>query len=139
MGILIVIGRVLFAVLFLVSAYGHLTKRKMMAGYAASRGLPSAEFLVVATGVQIAVGSIMVALGLWPDLGALILFLFLVPTAFLMHPFWKESEPQGRAMEQVQFFKDLALAGAALVMFAAFAALGSNMGPAIVGPLFNLR
>jgi putative oxidoreductase len=45
----------------------------------------------------------MVALGLWPDLGALILFLFLVPTAFLIHPFWKESESRNRAMEQVQF------------------------------------
>ncbi|WP_251037282.1 DoxX family protein [Arthrobacter sp. ISL-28] len=97
------------------------------------------EFLVVATGVQMAVGSLMVALGVWPDLGALILFLFLIPTAFWMHAFWKESEPRNRAMEQVQFYKDLALAGAALVMFAAFAALGHDIGPVITGPLFNVR
>jgi len=77
-GILVVIGRLLFAALFLVSAYGHLTRRKMMAGYAAGRGVPAAEFLVVATGVQMAVGSLMVALGVWPDLGALILFVFLI-------------------------------------------------------------
>lgn len=51
MGILIVIGRLLFALLLLVSAGGHLRKRKMLAGYAASRGLPSAEFFV-ATGVR---------------------------------------------------------------------------------------
>jgi putative oxidoreductase len=65
-----------------------------MAGYAASRGLPSAEFLVVAAGVQIAAGSVMVALGLWPDLGDADPVVFLVPTAFLIHPFWKESGPQ---------------------------------------------
>ena len=138
MGIQVVIGRLLFAALFLVSAYGHLTRRKMMAGYAASRGVPAAELLVVATGVQMAVGSLMVALGVWPDLGALILFLFLIVTAFWMHPFWKESEPQNRAMERVQYYKDLALAGAALVMFAAFAALGPGINPGITGPLFSI-
>jgi uncharacterized membrane protein YphA (DoxX/SURF4 family) len=136
-GILILIGRLLFVALFLKSAYGHITRRKMMAGYAAARGVPAAEFLVVATGVQMAAGSLMVALGLWPDLGALILFLFLIPTAFWMHAFWKEDEPRNRAMEQVQFYKDLALAGAALVMFGAFAALGHDIGPAITGPLFG--
>lgn len=139
MGILILIGRLLFAALFLKSAYGHFTKRKMMASYAATRGVPAAEFLVVATGVQMAVGSLMVALGVWPDLGALILFLFLIPTAFWMHGFWRESDPRSRAMEQVQFYKDLALAGAALVMFAAFAAWGRDIGPVITGPLFNIR
>ncbi|MDQ0864722.1 DoxX family protein [Arthrobacter globiformis] len=137
MGILVVIGRLLFVALFLVSAYGHLTRRKMMAGYAKSRGVPAAEFLVAATGVQMAGGSLMVALGVWPDLGALILFLFLIVTAFWMHSFWKESEPQNRAMERVQFY--LALAGAALVMFAAFAALGPGINPGITGPLFTIR
>jgi uncharacterized membrane protein YphA (DoxX/SURF4 family) len=139
MGILVVIGRLLFAALFLVSAYGHITRRKMMAGYAASRGVPAAEFLVVATGVQMAVGSLMVALGVWPDLGAFILFVFLIVAAFWMHSFWKESEPQNRAMERVQFYKDLALAGAALVMFAAFAALGPSTNPGITGPLLTIR
>jgi putative oxidoreductase len=139
MGILVVIGRLLFAALFLVSAYGHFTRRKMMAGYAASRGVPAAEFLVVATGAQMAVGSLMVVLGVWPDLGALILSVFLMATAFWMHPFWKEGEPQHRAMEQVQFYKDLALAGAALVMFAAFAALGPDINPGITGPLLTIH
>lgn len=139
MDVLILIGRVLFSVLFLVSAVGHLTKREMMSGYAAGRGVPAARWLVPLTGVQIGAGSLMVALGLWPDLGALILFVFLVPTAFLMHGFWKERDPQSRAMEQVQFLKDLSLAGAALVMFAAFAALGSSLDLVITGPLFTFR
>ncbi|MET3172804.1 UNVERIFIED_ORG: putative oxidoreductase [Arthrobacter sp. UYCu721] len=139
MDVLILIGRVLFSVLFLVSAFGHLTKREMMSGYAASRGVPAARVLVPLTGVQLGVGAVMVALGLWPDLGALILFVFLLPTAFLMHAFWKESDPQSRAMERVQFLKDLSLAGAALVLFAAFASLGGDLHLVIAGPLFNFR
>ncbi|AOT04312.1 hypothetical protein ASPU41_14285 [Arthrobacter sp. U41] len=73
------------------------------------------------------------------QLGALILFVFLLPTAFLMHAFGKESYPQSRAMEQVQFLKDLSLAGTALVMFAAFAALGDDLDLVIAGPLLNFR
>jgi putative oxidoreductase len=46
---------------------------------------------------------------------------FLVPTAILMHGFWRDTEPQAKRMEQVQFFKDLGLAGAALMLFALFA------------------
>ncbi|MDQ0618503.1 DoxX family protein [Arthrobacter globiformis] len=94
MGILVVIGQLLFTALFLVSAYGHLTRRKMMAGYAKSRGVPAAESLVAATGVQMAVGSLMVALGVWPDLGALILFLFLIVTAFGCTPSGRKVNPR---------------------------------------------
>jgi hypothetical protein len=46
--------------------------------------------------------------------------------------------PQTMALEQVHFLKDLALAGAALVMFVAFVALGSDVNPVITGPPFNL-
>lgn len=67
MDVLILIGRILFSALFLVSAFGHLTKREMMAGYAAGRGVPGAKVLVPVTGIQIAIGAIMVAFGLWPD------------------------------------------------------------------------
>lgn len=136
MDVLVLIGRLLFALIFLASAYGHFAQREMMVGYAGSKGVPS--FLVPLTGVQLAAGALMVLLGIWPDLGALLLFLFLVPTAFVMHGFWKETDPGNKAMEQVQFFKDLALAGAALALFAFFARYGNELDFVLVGPLFNL-
>ena len=61
-----------------------------------------------------------------------------MPTAFIMHGFWAETDPGAKSMEQTQFLKDLALAGAALVMFAAFAYLGDDLGLVLVGPLFTL-
>lgn len=109
-----------------------------MAGYAASKGVPAAPVMVLLTGAQILIGALMVALGIWPDLGALLLVVFLVPTAFIMHRFWTETDPAVKAMEQTQFLKDLALAGAALVMFAVFAYLGEDLGLVLVGPLFTL-
>lgn len=138
MDVLVLIGRVVFALLFLGSGFGHLAQRQMMAGYAAGKGVPAAPVMVVLTGLQILVGALMVALGIWPDVGALLLVAFLVPTAFLMHGFWAETDPEAKVMEQTQFLKDLSLAGAALVMFAVFAHLGDKLGLVLVGPLFTL-
>ncbi|MDO0939027.1 DoxX family protein [Streptomyces sp. DG2A-72] len=111
MDVLVLIGRILFAALFLASAVGHLTQTKAMAGYATSRGVPAAVPAVLGSGVLLVAGGLSVLLGVWPDLGALLLIVFLVPTAVLMHAFWKETDPQARRMEMVQFQKDMALAG----------------------------
>ncbi|QZN84870.1 DoxX family protein [Cellulomonas sp. C5510] len=138
MEVLVLIGRVVFALLFLGSGFGHLTQRQMMAGYATGKGVPAANLMVPLTGLQLLAGAPMVALGIWPDVGALLLVTFLVPTAFIMHGFWAETDPGAKAMEQTQFLKDLALAGAALVMFAVFAYLGDDLGLVLVGPLFSL-
>ena len=85
-----------------------------MGGYAATEGIPAAKALTLVTGVQILVGGLMVLLGIWGDLGSLVLALFLLGTAFLMHPFWKETDPMGQQMEMIHFNKDLALARSAL-------------------------
>jgi len=137
MSVLVLLGRMMFAALFLNSAVGHLTKTTMLSGYAASRGVPKAKVAVFGSGLFLALGGLSVLLGLWADLGALLLVIFLVPTALLMHPFWKETDPQAKLTEQVQFFKDMALAGASLMLFALIAHAGSDLGLAITGPLFN--
>ena len=73
--VVVLVGRILFAVLFLMSGFGHLTKTKMMAQYTASRGVPQAvaPAVVFGTGLLIVAGALMVLLGAWGDLGALFL------------------------------------------------------------------
>jgi putative oxidoreductase len=139
MDVLVLIGRLLFVPLFLGSAMGHLTQSEGMAAYAKARGVPSARIAVLVTGAMLAVGGILVLLGLWADLGALILVAFLVPTALLMHAFWRESDPEARQNEMVQFMKDMSLGGASLMLFAFFAYLGDDLGLTLTGPLFDLR
>jgi uncharacterized membrane protein YphA (DoxX/SURF4 family) len=136
MDVIVLLGRILLAALFLGSAFGHLTQTQGMAGYAQSKGVPSPRPAVLVSGVLILLGSLMVLLGIWPDLGALFLFIFLVPTAILMHGFWKETDPQARQMEMIQFNKDMALAGAALLAFALFAS--TDVGLTITDSVFNL-
>ena len=81
---------------------------------------------------MLALGGALVALGLWADLGALILVVFLVPVAFVIHPFWR-FEGQERVSEQGVFLKDLALGGAALALIALS---HDGLALAVSGPLF---
>ena len=137
MDVVALIGRILFVLLFLGSGYAHLAQTEAMAGYATSRGVPAAKLAVQASGVLIIVGALMVLLGIWADLGALLLVLFLIPTALLMHGFWKETDPQAKQLEMIQFQKDMGLAGAALLIFALIVELGDGLGLTITGPLFK--
>ncbi|MGH3863783.1 MAG: DoxX family protein [Longimicrobiales bacterium] len=137
MDVIVLIGRVLFAVLFLGSGFAHLTQREAMVGYAQSKRIPLAKIAVPVTGLQIIIGGLMVLLGVWADLGALLLAAFLLSTAVLMHGFWADTDPQARQGEMTQFMKDTALAGAALMLFAFFAS-HDDLGLTITGPLFSL-
>ncbi|MFC4858286.1 DoxX family protein [Actinophytocola glycyrrhizae] len=136
MDVVALIGRILFVLLFLGSAFGHFTQSAAMAGYAASRGLPQPRLAVIGSGVLMLVGALMVLLGIWLDLGALLLVLFLVPTAVLMHPFWKETDATNKQNEMVSFQKDISLAGAALLILALYAGHGADLGLTITDPLF---
>ncbi|WP_149824338.1 DoxX family membrane protein [Streptomyces tailanensis] len=138
MDVLVLIGRILFAALFLSSALSHLKQSKTMAEYAASRGAPSSVSVIRGTGLLLLIGGLSVLLGIWADLGALLLAVFLIPTALLMHAFWKESDAQARQMETVQFQKDMALAGASLMLLALISHAGGDLGLTITGPAFDI-
>ena len=138
MDVIVLIGRILFAFLFLSSGYAHFAQRGMMAQYAGSKGVPQPMPAVLAGGVALVAGGLMVLFGVWADLGCLFLVVFLLPTAVLIHGFWKESDAQARITEMTQFSKDVALAGAALMLFAFFAFAGDHLGLTITGPLFHL-
>jgi putative oxidoreductase len=128
------VGRLLFALLFLSNGWAHVSKRETMVGVGSAIGAPRPQLSVPVTGVVMLVSGILIALGVWADLGALLLVLFLPSAAFLAHAYWKESDPGMRAPQQAQFWKNIALTGAALVLLAMYAdgrefdlALGSGL------------
>lgn len=109
-------GRTLFAMIFIMSGLNHLMQREAMTQYARGRNLPAPGAAVVISGIVILAAGLMIALGWSRFIAAGLLFLFLLATAFLMHPFWKEEDPQAQQNEMTHFLKDLALAGAALLV-----------------------
>lgn len=117
MDVVLLIGRILFAAIFFISALGHFKQTDGMAQYAQAKGVPNARQGVLVSGAIALAGSIMIVLGLWTDLGALLLIVFLLPVTFMMHPFWKVSDPQARQAEQINFHKNISLLGGAVILF----------------------
>jgi putative oxidoreductase len=117
----LLIGRILFAALFITSGIAHFAKLEAMTGYAKYKKLPAAKLGVLVSGLFFLLGGIYVAIGLWVDLGALLLAITLILAAFIFHNFWKETDATAKQNEMIAFNKDLALAGASLILFALIA------------------
>ena len=94
MDAVLVIGRILFAFIFITSGIAHFAKLEMMTGYAKYKKLPAAKLGVIASGLFFLLGGIYIALGFWVDLGALMLAITLVLAAVIFHNYWKETDLQ---------------------------------------------
>jgi putative oxidoreductase len=119
MDVVFLIGRILFAVVFVSSGFmAHLGEGgKVGREYARSLGAPSPDLLVPLSGIAIIVGGLMIALGIWADLGALLIIGFLIGITPIMHAFWKVEDQQMQQIQSAMFFKNVALLGAALIIF----------------------
>jgi len=118
---ILVIGRILFAFIFVTSGIAHFAKLEAMTGYAQYKKLPAAKLGVLISGLFFLLGGIYIAAGFWVDLGALLLTITLILAAVIFHNFWKETDPTAKQNEMIAFNKDIALAGAALILFALIA------------------
>lgn len=138
MSVVILIGRILFAAIFVASgAAGHLAQTEATAGYARSRGVPNAKLLTQLSGVAILAGGLGVAFGVWADLAALGLVAYSLITAFWVHHFWTETDPMTQQVEMSMFTKNLSIAGGGLILFGFITAAGPALGLTITEPLFS--
>jgi putative oxidoreductase len=136
--VVFLIGRIVFALVFLFSgATVHLIQARQGIEYARMYRVPAPEVLVPLSGVMAVVGALSVILGIWADLGALLLIAFLLPVAFFMHAFWRETDEQVKANQMAHFMKNMALAGGALILFYAYNQLQGAAGLTITDPLFG--
>lgn len=131
-GLVLLIGRVVFSFFFIYSGFNHLTKLSMYSQYAGASGVPAPTVAVALTGLMLLGGGFSILLGVQPKVGAALLVVFLVPTAVMMHKFWGIADPMMAANQAAQFWKNIALAGAALMIFA-FATLYPMRWPYSLG------
>jgi uncharacterized membrane protein YphA (DoxX/SURF4 family) len=127
MDLIIVICRILFGGFFLMSGINHFAKLEAMTGYAKYKKLPAAKLGVLISGLMLVIGGLSVILGYYADLGALLLAIFLVLAAVIFHNFWKETDATAKQNEMLGFMKDIALAGAALILFALVVKHGTDL------------
>jgi uncharacterized membrane protein YphA (DoxX/SURF4 family) len=135
----LLIARILFSIMFVMSGLNHLAKADHMVPYTQMKGVPVPKLSVQLSGLLLALGGLSVILGVWTDLGAIVLAVLLVVMAVKMHDFWTQSDPAAKQAEMIGFMKNIGLAGGALFIFAIAAMENSKYGPAITDSLFSIK
>jgi len=110
---LLLLGRILFSLIFLNTIMAHFSSQTI--GYAASAGVPMANILVPLSGVIAILGGLSIVYGFKARIGAWLLVLFLVPVTFMMHDFWN-LQGQEAQMQMSNFIKNLSLLGGAFII-----------------------
>ena len=113
-GGIVLLGRFLFALIFIVAAPGHFSKHSI--GHAASQGVPLASLAVPLSGILALAGGLSILLGYRAKVGAFLIALFLVLVTATMHRFWAMADPVMAQMHTIMFVKNIALLGGALLI-----------------------
>lgn len=133
MPVLATLGRVLFAVLFIVSGVFKFSDLAAMTQMVAAKivvpadlstyasqleaavGMPFAQVLVIVSGIFEIVAGLMIALNFGARFFAVLLILFVGAATFYFHDFWNMTEGD-RATNMFQALKNLSLIGALLLI-----------------------
>jgi putative oxidoreductase len=116
------VGRILVAAIFLWSGIGKIGGFVGTAGYMSSMGVPLAEVALVITIVVEIGAALMLIVGWQARLGAAALLLWMIPVTLIFHAFWAVPAEQAQ-MQMIQFFKNVGLMGAMLLI------IGFGAGP----------
>ena len=110
------IGRLLFGGFFLYNGINHFRNTEALAQYAGAKGVPKPSLAVQATGAAMLIGGASVLLGIKPKIGTAALLGFLIGVTPMMHNYWKAEDQQQRMNDEINFFKNMALAGGAIAL-----------------------
>lgn len=109
------LARPLLASMFIAGGADALRKPGPRVQAVEGAGLSSPEQLVRANGAVHLVGGLALATGRFPRIAALALAGSLVPTTYVGHAFWSESETAAKKQQQIHFLKNLGLLGGLLL------------------------
>lgn len=116
MDVLFLLARIIFGGYWLYNGLNHFRQHGYMTQYAAAKGVPAAGAAVLLSGLLIFLGGLLVLLGLWPQVGLVLIILFLLGVTPRMHDFWTVSDPNQRMAEMINFTKNMALLAACVML-----------------------
>lgn len=111
---LVLLGRILYAAIFISAAPGHFTAG--MIAYAAGKGVPLASIAVPLSGIIACLGGLSILAGYKARYGAWLIVLFLVPVTVMIHNFWAIAEPMAARTQYIMFMKNLSMLGGAILI-----------------------
>lgn len=116
------IGRILVAAIFLWSGVGKIFGFAGTLGYMEKMGVPLTTIALIITIVVEVGASLMLIVGWKARIGAAALLIWMIPVTLIFHAFWAVP-PEQTQMQMIQFFKNLGLMGAMLLI------VGFGSGP----------
>ena len=111
-------GRLAFGALFLYNGLAHFRHRAASTGYAQYKKVPAAGAAVVVSGLWLTVSGLSLILGIRPHVGAMMIVVFLLVVSPIMHNYWSATDDTTRMNDFINFTKNIALAGGALMALA---------------------
>ena len=112
-----VVGRILLALIFLMSGINKVLNWEGTEGYMASVGMPMVTLFLIGAVVLEIGGSLSVIAGFKARWGALALIVFTIPTTLIFHAYWAV-DPAQMQIQQIMFMKNLAMVGGLLIIMA---------------------
>ncbi len=113
-----VIGRVMIATIFLMSAVGNkIPNFAQTTEYMTANGVPMPSLALVGAIVFLVVGSLSIVVGYRARIGAALLLVFLVLATYFFHNFWAY-EGQEQQQQMIQFMKNLSMMGTMVFIMA---------------------
>jgi putative oxidoreductase len=111
------VGRILVALIFIISGFGKITGYAGTAGYMASKGLPMVDVLLPLTILVELGGGLLIAIGWKARWAAAAIFLFVIPVTLVFH------NPVGLAPaeaeeQMINLLKNVSIMGGMLGLFA---------------------
>jgi putative oxidoreductase len=107
----LLVGRVAFAALFLPSGFSKLMNLQAFIYNVDGRGLPFAPVLAPLGAAVEFLGGLALLLGVQVRFASVLLLLFTVAATLISHRFWEYRPGAAHQMQQINFFKNVAIVG----------------------------
>lgn len=114
---MMLLGRVLISLIFIFASADKLIHFSNTAAFVATKGVPYSSLLLIVAGIAEALGSLMILFGWKTRLGALIVFLFIIPVTGIIHNFWILTGENAQ-IQTLMFMKNLSIMGGLLYVMA---------------------
>jgi putative oxidoreductase len=115
------VGRILLALIFVISGFHKLMAPMATAQMMASHGVPLASLIIFPT-ILVEFGfSLLLVLGYWTRTAAFLMFLWFIPVTFLFHvePYFDavaHQQAQAAIMQYTNFMKNISILGGMLLL-----------------------
>lgn len=111
---IVLLGRILYAAIFIAASLGHFAQSTI--AFTSDAGVPFAAILVPLWGIIGFLGGLSILIGFKARYGAWLVVIFLIPVTFLLHQFWNLDNPMESGIQKAMFLKNLSMLGAALLI-----------------------